>query len=79
MVGPASQPNYLVVTSSPTATIPDLTALGLGLPKGIVYNWYVVAIGPFANVDDAAGAAGILPKTDRIQATSSTRTFTTAP
>lgn len=77
--GPASQPDYLVITSSPTATIPDLTALGLGLPKGIGYTWNVLALGPFANIDAAAGPTGILPQTDAIQATSGGRTFTTAP
>jgi hypothetical protein len=77
--GPASQPDYLVITSSPTATIPDLTALGLGLPKGIAYTWNIIALGPFANIDAAAGATGILPQTDAIQATSGGRTFTTAP
>jgi hypothetical protein len=77
--GPATQPDYLVITSSPTATIPDLTALGLGLPKGIAYSWNILALGPFANIDAAAGATGILPQTDGVQASSGGRTFTTAP
>jgi hypothetical protein len=77
--GPASQPDYLVITSSPTATIPDLTTLGLGLPKGIAYTWNVIAFGPFTNIDAAAGATGFIPQTDGIQSSSAGRTFTTAP
>ena len=77
--GPTNQPDYLVITSSPNGTIPDLTALGLGLPKGIGYTWNVIAFGPFANIDAAASATGLIPQTDLIQCQSSSRAFTTAP
>lgn len=77
--GAGTQPSYLVITSSPTATIPDLTSLGLGLPKGIGYTWSVIAFGPFANIDASASATGLIPQVDMIQSQSASRTFTTAP
>jgi hypothetical protein len=77
--GPANQPDYLVITASPTGTIPDLTALGLGLPKGLGYTWNVLAFGPFATIDAAASPTGIIPLGDVVTATSASRTFTTAP
>ncbi len=77
--GPANQPDYVVVTGSPTATIPDLNTLGLGLPAGLAYTWTVYAFGPFANIDAAAGPTGFIPQGDAASASSSSRTFTTAP
>ncbi len=79
LTGHADEPDYLVVTDSPTATIPDLNALGLGLPAGATYSWNVYAAGPFANINAAAGPSGYLQQGDALNAVSSSRTFTTAP
>ena len=79
LYGPGNQPSYLVFTGGNSGTIPDLTALGLGLPKNTLYTWYITSYGPFANIDAAASAYGIYPQGDVIQSASSQRTFTTAP
>jgi hypothetical protein len=75
---PGSQ-EYWVIAEGNSGTIPDLTALGLGLPKNTLYTWYITSYGPFANIDAAAGTNGVFPQGDIIQSASSQRTFTTAP
>ena len=77
--GAVNQPSYMVITGGNSGTIPDLTALGLGLPKSTLYSWYVTTYGPFTNIDAAAAATGYVPQGDLIKSISSTRTFTTAP
>jgi hypothetical protein len=78
--GPAGQPDYLVVTSTTTTTIPDLTDLGLGLPAGQSYTWNVITFGPFTSLDAASGQTGfILQNADFNQTTSASRSFMTAP
>lgn len=77
--GPAGQPDYIIITGTANATIPDLTSLGLGLPKNLGYSWSVFLFGPHASIDAAAGANGFVPVGDAQNATSASRTFTTAP
>lgn len=77
--GPGGEPNYVVITGASTATIPDLTSLGLGLPSSMSYSWVVYIFGPHASIDAAAGANGIVPDGDGVTAFSSSRTFTTEP
>ncbi len=79
VVGPANQPTYVVFTGANSGTIPDLTALGLGIPKNTLYTWSLTAYGPFANIDAAAGTNGVFPQGDVIRSMSPERTFTTAP
>jgi hypothetical protein len=83
----AGNPQYLIITSGTSATIPNLKGLGLGLPSAQVYAWSVDGIGPFGSADDAAGAAGFLGAlvnptiltTDGFYGISTTRHFTSAP
>ena len=77
--GPAGQPDFLIITSQPSATLPDLTALGLGLPKGIAYGWSILTYGPHASIDAAAGPTGFIPQGDIIATSSMSRAMTTAP
>jgi hypothetical protein len=86
--GPTGQPTYDVVTSSTTVKIPDLSSLGLGLPKATAYSWVINAIAPTANMDASASSLGVLgPYSGKtvsdfflaITGSSSPRTFTTAP
>ncbi len=79
LTGPAGQPTYYVVTGTTTATIPDLSALGLGLPAGVAYSWNVLALGPHANIDAAAGPNGYYRVGDQFYGQTSSRTLTTAP
>lgn len=51
--------NYFILTSDTNTTLPDLSALGLGLPSSAVFTWQVDAYGPFASVDQAAAPAGL--------------------
>jgi len=80
--GPGTNPDYAVVTTAASTTIPDLTSLGLGLPKSTDYSWRVVGVAPFATVDAAAGPGGwlaVFGGTAESSLTTSTRTFKTAP
>lgn len=70
---------YLVISGGNSGTIPDLTALGLGLPKSASFSWQVQSHGPFSNIDAAAGATGYISQGDVIHTVSSIRSFTTAP
>lgn len=81
--GPGASPDYVVVTTASSTTIPNLSSVGLGLPASTVYSWSLVGAAPFATVDAAAGPGGWLAvflgtaEGSRTQSTS--RTFTTAP
>ncbi len=75
---PGSQ-EYWVITEGNSGTIPDLTALGLGLPKGASGSWSVRTFGPFANIDAAAATAGLSSQGYATNAVSDSRAFTTAP
>ena len=76
--GGAGQPGFAVFTTGTTARIPDLSAQGLGLPAAANYSWTVLAVGPHASVDSAAGAKSILPTGNTLnQAQTNSRSFTT--
>jgi len=59
--GGGNDPAYLIVSAGAHAHIPDLSAQGLGLPPGRAYDWILVAIGPYASIDDFA-ATGTFPR-----------------
>lgn len=74
----ATDPAYFVVTSATTGRIPDLSGQGLGLPSGASYSWTVVAIAPYASLDELAGSGNLLPAGNPVyESVSATRTFTT--
>ncbi|HTY60201.1 MAG TPA: carboxypeptidase regulatory-like domain-containing protein, partial [Bacteroidota bacterium] len=83
----SGNPQYIVLTSGTSATIPNLKALGLGLPSAQTYTWAVYGFGPFTSADDAAGAAGFLSiltnptvlTGDAFYGISASRHFTSAP
>ena len=83
--GAAGLPRYLVLTTAASDSIPDMTTAGLGLPASTNYQWSVLALGPFSNLDAAAASSGFLSgvtmpvAADGFFGRSVTRTFTTAP
>ncbi len=78
--GGAGDPNYYIVTTSPTATIPDLTAQGLSLPSNKAYSWTIYSFGPFADMNAVTGPKGLFPQSyDGWRTNSTARGFTTAP
>jgi len=74
-------PEFYVFTSGATATIPDLSSVGLPLPTSAGYTWEVLGLGPITTVDGAAGPGGIngLILGSIEESISATRTFTTSP
>lgn len=79
-VGPMSAgPTYWIFTADTSATIPDLTAAGAGLPAGAAYSWAVLALAPFGGLNQAAGPANLVATGDWTTSVSATRHFTTAP
>lgn len=73
-------PRFVVYTDQPTTRIPDLSALGIQIPPSATYTWFVETRGPFADIDAAAGSAGIVhANTSSFQTFSGGRAFTTAP
>jgi hypothetical protein len=78
--GPAGEPDLYVVTATPSATIPDLSAQGLGLGASKTYSWSVYSFGPFADINASAGGDGLMAVTNEgWRSISLTRTFVTAP
>ena len=83
--GPAGEPDYYVLSQSTSSTIPNLNAIGLGLPSSTAYQWSVLGVGPFASVDESAGPGGFYPTQtenparDGSLAASTSRSFTTKP
>lgn len=83
----SGNPQYVILTSGTSATIPNLKGLGLGLPSSQLYSWTVYGFGSFGSADDAAGAAGFLGAlvsptaltTDGFYGISAMRHFTSAP
>ncbi|HZJ52960.1 MAG TPA: hypothetical protein VFD38_02385 [Myxococcaceae bacterium] len=57
----ATAPVYYLITTGTTGRIPDLSALGVVLPGATAYSWAILAVGPWASVDDFAGGTGLLP------------------
>lgn len=81
--GPGTSPDYVVVTTAASTTIPNLSSVGLGLPASTVYTWQVYGLAPFASVNAAAGPGGwlaaFLGTAEGSISVSASRTFTTAP
>jgi hypothetical protein len=78
ILGPGSSPSYYVFTAAATAKIPDLSGQGLGLPAATMYNWQVLAVGPWTSVDQIAGDTSILPTGNTLnESITANRTFTT--
>lgn len=79
----SQEPNTLfltIYTSTSQTTLPDLSALGFPLPKGINYGWYVFGEAPLTSVDELAdGVKGIPTFPHARMAISEQRTFTTIP
>ncbi len=81
-------PTMITITSATSASIPNLGTLGLALPHGATYVWYVEAVTPVPSVDAAASPGVILPAFSRTQRlpttdisilTTAQWQFTTAP
>jgi len=81
--GPGANPDYVVVTTAASTSIPNLSSVGLGLPASTAYSWSVSGLAPFATVDAVAGPGGwlavFLGTAEGSASMSSRRTFTTAP
>ncbi len=81
--GPGANPDYVVVTTAASTTIPNLSSVGLGLPASTAYTWNVQGAAPFASVDAAAGPGGwlavFLGTAEGSRTASINRSFTTAP
>jgi hypothetical protein len=75
----ASAPVYYLLTTGATGRIPDLGTLGVVLPAATAYSWSIVAVAPWASIDDFAGGAAILPAGGNTlnESISAPRTFTT--
>jgi hypothetical protein len=78
-------PRITVVTTETSATLPDLAALGLALPRSTRYVWRVEAVGPLVDVDAAASLTlldlrTLAPSVQELQeGVSVQRSFVTAP
>ena len=76
--GPSGAPSYYVITDATTARIPDLADQGLGLPAAGQYSWNVLAVGPWANVDEIAGPTPNQPPGNtKFEGLTANRKFTT--
>jgi hypothetical protein len=76
-----SLPTFLVITATPTTTIPDLASVGLSLPPSSAYSWYVSAVAPVAGVDAVAAPGGLsaVGTGDYTQGITPSRSFVTGP
>lgn len=72
-------PVYYLITTGTTGRIPELGALGVVLPAATSYSWQIIAVGPWASIDDFAGGTGILPAggTTLNESVAGARAFTT--
>jgi len=71
-------------TSGDSTTLPDLSALGLSVPRAAELTWTVAGIAPVASMDEAASPAFadrmvLSSGQETFYGVSSSRTFTTAP
>ena len=79
-----NKPTYIIYTAGISTTIPDLSAVGLGLPSSTPYKWAVLGLAPINNVDQLAVDAGFwglfatVPG-DSSLVSSTERTFNTGP
>lgn len=82
-VVPASGPTFAIYLAGTSTTVPDLSAIGLPLAKGVPATWWVWGVGPFADLDAYAapdrgvGVAGLAE--DAVEGVSEGDAFTTAP
>jgi hypothetical protein len=51
-------PSIYLITSATTAPLPDLTTLGVVLPKSTSYTATVYGFAPYGGLDDALGPSG---------------------
>ena len=77
--GGESDPSFVVVSSDPVAQIPDLSALGVPLPRSAFYGLNLSGIGPFKDVNKFTGPTGPWPSPELIIVTGPDFRFTTAP
>ncbi len=57
--GGDGDPTFVVVTQEAQARLPDLAELGLALPSGKELGFKVMALAPYASIDEAAGWRGV--------------------
>jgi len=81
-----ASPTITVFTKETTASLSDITALAVALPKDTLYTWRVFGYAPLASLDDPRLADtldtpdGTLPPLVDVKITAATpRVFTTAP
>ncbi len=67
--------NFYVFTTDTTATLPDVSALGLWSYPGARYVWNVYAWAPFEHVDDILVPTWFVPQGDARMAVSAARSF----
>jgi len=74
-------PVIALTTSEPTATIPDLSAYGLGIPPGTTYEWFCQVVGSGLTVDDfgAGGPTSLIDLDAAFIQFTGMWTFTTGP
>jgi len=53
-------PHVYIVTTATSTMLPDLSAINRALPANTGYSFDVMALGPFASMDAAAGPSGML-------------------
>jgi len=78
------KPSYDIYTKGTRTTIPDLSAVGMGLPRSTSYKWWINGYEPIDTVDQIAVEGGVygLFKTlsgDSSQAYSGDKSFNTGP
>ena len=57
--GLSDEPLIALVTREKHAATPDFSALGVSLPAGTPMWFHVIAVAPYASVDEAAGSRGL--------------------
>jgi hypothetical protein len=81
--GSGSDPDFLILSSSNSITIPNLSQQGLGLPSNRTYSWQALRVFPFSSMDEAASSVFVSRLNghsgDVGQGVSETFGFTTAP
>jgi hypothetical protein len=61
-------PKFVIVTEGTTVKIPDLTSIGMGLPDGAPYTWFIRGIGPFDDIDAFATYPVAVPRLNSVSA-----------
>lgn len=80
-IGPNTSPTapiYYFFTTGTTIRIPDLGSLGVVLPATTVYDWAIIAFGPWASIDEFAGGSVLTPNGNTLNTSfTADRSFTT--